>query len=577
MMRRTTLRFALTILFLVAGPLAWQTGPVRAQADDDAETFQQLLEEEQDRPRVFGPDDGDLVHSADGLVIAPATETLTLRDLAVHVEFINPYDASTHSWDYGIGFRVNDNSFYWVGVFAGGAEVGPSWLHAQGRNELLDVQAAPDLDQSDGGTNTLDLIAVGETGYFGINGTFVGTLDLSAHQETGGIAIGTSFIEESFVDGEQTGYTNFTVWSFDEAAAQDATPTRTPRARTATPQTLGRTPTVEAATPTPEDDVPNGVDGTTYTSPTFGYTLSWDETWEVLDAFVANLDDDDASNDEDVLTLSNGVSDVDIRGSQATGTPEECVASVEAEIERSGAESEVGVNADGTPIQESDSSFAYAVYIVTVGEGEDEQVIAWYAECRLLDSDVMVKLQQVVVIDSYNDQLDARAAVFDSLQMPEPPEPTATATRTPRPTRPPTEAPTEAPTEPPADDPTATPEDDPTEEPANGETVGMKLAEQNGSGVSGLATLSANGDETDVNVLILGAPDGALLLIHEGTCDALSPAPAFLLRDLDQSGASVTTINATLEELRAGGYAIALHEGVNDLSRPLACGEIPEA
>src|SRR5262249_15937411 len=105
-------------------------------------------------------------------------------------------------------------------------------------------------------------------------------------------------------------------------------------------------------------------------------------------------------------------------------------------------------------------------------------------------------------------------------------------------------------------------------------TVGVKLDEVDSSGVTGLATLTKDGDKTKVTVLLLGALDGAIVLIHQGTCDNLDPSPAFLLHDLDASGKSETDVADGVSDLKSGPYAIAVHSSVEDLSKPIACGDI---
>lgn len=76
--------------------------------------------------------------------------------------------------------------------------------------------------------------------------------------------------------------------------------------------------------------------------------------------------------------------------------------------------------------------------------------------------------------------------------------------------------------------------------------------------------------------------------IHLGTCDALDPNPTFMLSDVavaptdaDAGDAaaipvarSVTTVEAALEDLRTGGYAINVHESVDDIGTYIACGAI---
>jgi plastocyanin len=78
--------------------------------------------------------------------------------------------------------------------------------------------------------------------------------------------------------------------------------------------------------------------------------------------------------------------------------------------------------------------------------------------------------------------------------------------------------------------------------------------------------------------------------IHLGTCDALDPNPAFPLTDVaiapdvsgDQAGGasaipverSVTTVDATLGDLRTGGYAINVHQSADDIGTYIACGNL---
>src|SRR5215204_164555 len=78
--------------------------------------------------------------------------------------------------------------------------------------------------------------------------------------------------------------------------------------------------------------------------------------------------------------------------------------------------------------------------------------------------------------------------------------------------------------------------------------------------------------------------------IHLGTCDSLDPNPAFPLADValaaSESGAevdgaaaipverSVTMVDATLEDLRTGGYAINVHQSVEEIGTYIACGNL---
>src|ERR671919_2658299 len=98
------------------------------------------------------------------------------------------------------------------------------------------------------------------------------------------------------------------------------------------------------------------------------------------------------------------------------------------------------------------------------------------------------------------------------------------------------------------------------EEAAGGDTVTVELAEQNGSGETGTATLTAEGEQTRV-VLDLSNPasDSQPAHIHNGTCANLDPAPAFGLPNVE-SGMSEASVDVTLDALESGEYAINVHK-----------------
>jgi hypothetical protein len=106
--------------------------------------------------------------------------------------------------------------------------------------------------------------------------------------------------------------------------------------------------------------------------------------------------------------------------------------------------------------------------------------------------------------------------------------------------------------------------------------VMVELAEQNGSGESGTATLTAMGDRTRV-VLELTNPttDSQPAHIHEGSCGpGLNPEPLHGLVNAMQ-GRSETVVNVPLSELTAGGLAINVHHSDADFDTFVACGNLP--
>jgi hypothetical protein len=110
-----------------------------------------------------------------------------------------------------------------------------------------------------------------------------------------------------------------------------------------------------------------------------------------------------------------------------------------------------------------------------------------------------------------------------------------------------------------------------------GESVLVTLAELDGSGVSGTATLTASGAQTGVTVQVAGASGVHPAHIHPGTCEAHDPTPAFPLTSVDASGASNSTIGAALADLLTGGYVVDLHLSALELGTYVACGPIVAA
>jgi hypothetical protein len=108
------------------------------------------------------------------------------------------------------------------------------------------------------------------------------------------------------------------------------------------------------------------------------------------------------------------------------------------------------------------------------------------------------------------------------------------------------------------------------------DSASAKLEPQNSSGESGTATLTKAGDkQTKVVLDVKGGPSGVNqpVHIHKGTCDKLDPKPAYPLSPL-VNGKSETTVNASLDDLEKGGYAINGHKSAQEVSTYVFCGKI---
>jgi hypothetical protein len=109
-----------------------------------------------------------------------------------------------------------------------------------------------------------------------------------------------------------------------------------------------------------------------------------------------------------------------------------------------------------------------------------------------------------------------------------------------------------------------------------GETqLTVPLAELVGSGQSGTATLTPDGDGATTVVIRVGnSPQAAQPAhIHPGTCGDLDPLPAYPLEPVS-AGSSTTRISATLGELRSGRFAVNVHLSEEEIRTSVACGDI---
>ncbi|MCH8297286.1 MAG: hypothetical protein IH873_04405 [Chloroflexi bacterium] len=109
--------------------------------------------------------------------------------------------------------------------------------------------------------------------------------------------------------------------------------------------------------------------------------------------------------------------------------------------------------------------------------------------------------------------------------------------------------------------------------PSAGDSLNIALGELNGSGQTGFATLIDRGAQTEV-VVSATAGISALAHIHDGSCQSLGGV-ALALSDTSGSTSS-TTVDATLDSLIAGSFAVNLHDA-GDASVYTSCGNVAEA
>jgi hypothetical protein len=109
---------------------------------------------------------------------------------------------------------------------------------------------------------------------------------------------------------------------------------------------------------------------------------------------------------------------------------------------------------------------------------------------------------------------------------------------------------------------------------AEDKPVTVNLSAQNASGETGTATLTPQGNKTQVVIKLAGAPEAAQPAhIHDGTCAKLDPKPRVPLQNV-VGGNSTTTLDMKLSDIMSKGGAINVHKSAADVKTYVACGDM---
>src|SRR5215210_4002287 len=160
-----------------------------------------------------------------------------------------------------------------------------------------------------------------------------------------------------------------------------------------------------------------GVSGSRYVSPQFGYSLRWDDTWQVDRAL--------SRPGFDALVLSNGTSDVVLSASTgyagATGfmaSPEQCVEqSLGALVARPGTQPTVLEDDTGKPRQGAEGN----LFWMEVGyDAEDGTAMTAYVSCRGLGlgNGAMQTFIHLAPARDYDMEVTAVDALLEGYQAP---------------------------------------------------------------------------------------------------------------------------------------------------------------
>ena len=156
----------------------------------------------------FGPVRGSLEHDpTDGLIKTKYAD-VSFRDLMVGATFINPYSARAHRWDYGFILRSEPKTADIHIVVTGDRRWGVFRGNEPPR-ERIGGGTIENFHTGTGQTNRLSVVAVGQRGWFFVNGEFISSLDLSANSGAWDVAVMTGAFEGDELSGRSTRFQDF--------------------------------------------------------------------------------------------------------------------------------------------------------------------------------------------------------------------------------------------------------------------------------------------------------------------------------------------------------------------------------
>ena len=500
------------ILIVTALPTAAPAG-----AQSDAAVLDRLMELALQRPSIAGPLRGELPTGLGAIHLQSAR--VEVRDFYVAATFSNPDPVIDHTWDVGLSFRKTAVDEFRLIVDSDG-----TWSFKTGLQPIVASGSVPNLLIGPGDINHIDLVAIGNEGYFALNGEYVATLDLSARDASGDVAVGAAYLAGSQRSGESAPYEGFEIWSLDRTSQAPGT---------------GR-----------DADIFRGLMAEATASAVDAGPLSGDLLLEeeTIDYSIANvymrdfyahaLFTNPYPAAEHPWDIGIGFRDPGVQRAfrLVVSSDGEWFLSIGAEPFRvSGQGVQVNTEAGGRNeldlVVKGDTG-----YLAVNGE----YVVTLDLSASTLHGDVWVSsgfFAENTLAGAITEYEDFRVWLLES------PETSSEAV-----------------------DVVVW---------GNGEVI-FDLPEENGSGVSGLVSVVAQGDETVVEIGVIGTAESAQLGIYAGTCDALESIPTSILEPvIAESMSSVTNVDVSFDELTDGGHAIAIRAGADEGEAILACNEIP--
>ena len=161
----------------------------------------------------FGPISGELRHDPDDGFIKELDAGVSMSDMVVSATFVNPYSAASGGWDYGFFIRDSGNGdsgqfIQFVVTSRGNWEV--LWRKGfSNESQQIARGSTRNLNTAADGRNRLQVVALGDRGWYFINNELVSAVDISQISGVGDVAIITGSFTGNEVAGAVTRFENF--------------------------------------------------------------------------------------------------------------------------------------------------------------------------------------------------------------------------------------------------------------------------------------------------------------------------------------------------------------------------------
>src|SRR4051812_19492376 len=242
---------AFVVVLLVIGLVpGLSAAPARAQSDLlTAREFRDLVRNAEKGEPVYGPESGDLDQDPD--VVTFSNADVDLANVLIEATFTNPYSPDDSQFDFGVQLRSTSSGREATNIRVLVLSTGAFGVVESDKDELSLQGTYDGLDTASDGQNDLAVYADDDTLHVAINGDYVGSAQVDL-TDSGDVAVGTSFLPDSYQRGATTTFDDFTVWDLDAKSGTGTsksgkkTPTTSADAKPTKTASKKRTPTPEA-------------------------------------------------------------------------------------------------------------------------------------------------------------------------------------------------------------------------------------------------------------------------------------------------------------------------------------------